>query len=80
MYHANIHQYYLIKTRYYCSANSFASEEYKDIEEEIDHMHALVEHLQKEVDVKQEHFRQEMQSLSNHFRDAICVPPMASKV
>ncbi|ELT99332.1 hypothetical protein CAPTEDRAFT_222625 [Capitella teleta] len=51
-------------------------DEAQDVRSEIQRMQHFVKHLQDDVYHKQESFKTELQNLSSHFRDAVCVPPM----
>lgn len=55
------------------------AEEVHAIETEIGELNRLVEKLQDEITIKQDNFKQEMESLSSKFTNAICIPPMERK-
>ena len=49
------------------------------VQEEIDSLQELVEDLEKDLQQKQDCFKQQMQTLANKFTDVVCIPPMAMK-
>lgn len=49
------------------------------LQEEIDSLQELVEDLEKDLQQKQDRFKQQMQTLANRFTDVVCIPPMAMK-
>ena len=61
-------------------SNGLSVDTIKEIEQEIQGLHSLVDHLQHEVEAKQDQFKSQMQDLSTKFENAICIPPVERKV
>ena len=62
------------------SSNDSRANAARDIEDEIGLLETLIGSMQKEVEDKQNCFKQDMQDLSSKFQDGICIPPMPRKI